>query len=209
MPGPASTPRRRLPPDQRRELIEIAAAEVFAERGYRSASVEEIAKRSGISVPVLYDHFASKRDLHRHLLEKHFAELRALWAERLGVLGGKQGQRIRDAIDAWFAYVEGHPYASRMLFADTSGDPEIGAMHREVFDKSRSALLPVLAQEVHLDSNKDEVVVEMLWEGVRGVLQGLARWWSENPTVPRQQVVDAAVTTLWTGLGHIGKRHSS
>ena len=38
------------------------------------ANVSEIARRSGVSVPVVYDHFASKKELHQSLLERHFAQ---------------------------------------------------------------------------------------------------------------------------------------
>ena len=64
-------------------MIEQAATEVFAEHGYAAASMDEIARRSGVSAPVVYDHFASKADLHRRLLERHRDELVALWREHL------------------------------------------------------------------------------------------------------------------------------
>ena len=54
----------------RREVIEGAATELFAQRGYHGAAMEEIAQRSGVSVPVVYEHFDSKKDLHRRLLER-------------------------------------------------------------------------------------------------------------------------------------------
>jgi AcrR family transcriptional regulator len=64
--------RKRLTAAARREVIAAAATELFAERGYQRASIEEIARRSGVTPPVVYDHFASKRDLYRDLLERHF-----------------------------------------------------------------------------------------------------------------------------------------
>ena len=69
-------PRKRMTAAARREVIARAATEVFAERGYQGASVEEIARRSGVTPPVVYDHFDSKQDLYRCLLERHFADLR-------------------------------------------------------------------------------------------------------------------------------------
>ncbi|HEV2790334.1 MAG TPA: helix-turn-helix domain-containing protein, partial [Solirubrobacterales bacterium] len=72
--------RRRLSAARRREVIEAAATGLFAERGYRGASIEEIARHSGVTPPVVYDHFPSKLGLYRELLEGHFARLRAIWA---------------------------------------------------------------------------------------------------------------------------------
>lgn len=160
--------------------------------------MEEIARRSGVSVPVLYDHFTSKQDLHRHLLVRHFAELRALWTDRLAS-PQPASQRIGVAVDAWFEYVETHPYAWGMLFADTTGDPDIYAMHQEVAAASRDALLPLLAQELDVEASPS-LEVEMLWEAIRGVLQGLARWWFQHQGTPRREVVETALATFWDGL---------
>jgi AcrR family transcriptional regulator len=186
---------------ERREVIELAATEVFAERGYHGASMEEIARRSGVSVPVVYDHFASKQDLHRRLLERHFAELRALWRARIE--SEPSAEQLAGAIDAWFAYVESHPFAWRMLFRDTTGDPEIEAIHREVAAQSRAALLPMFAREpatATIAGSADAEAVDMVWEVFRAVLQGLALWWYEHRHVPRERVVATAMNAIWIGF---------
>src|SRR5690349_19022593 len=104
--------RKRLSAAQRRGVIEAAATDLFAERGYRGASIEEIATRSGVTPPVVYDHFSSKLDLYRQLLEGHFAQLRAIW-QRDFPASDSSAQRTARAIDAWFSYVEEHPAAAR------------------------------------------------------------------------------------------------
>jgi AcrR family transcriptional regulator len=55
--------------DPREALVE-AAAKVFAERGFRAASVDEIAARAGFSKGAVYWHFDSKEDLFFALLEE-------------------------------------------------------------------------------------------------------------------------------------------
>jgi AcrR family transcriptional regulator len=55
--------------DGREQLLE-AAAWVFAERGFRAASVEEIAERAGFSKGAVYWHFEGKEDLLFALLEE-------------------------------------------------------------------------------------------------------------------------------------------
>lgn len=198
--------RSRLSAGARRELIEAAATEVFAERGYEGASMDEIARRSGVSAPVLYDHFASKRDLHARLLERHLAELRVVWREQLR---GEDAQerRVERAFDAWFAYVQIHPYAWKMLFRETTGDPQVRAMHERIRVASRAMLLPLLARELGAASTGepgaailDEETLELVWEMVRSVLQGLALWWYEHQHVPRARIVATAMNGLWIGL---------
>jgi AcrR family transcriptional regulator len=185
----------------RRELIATAAAELFAAHGYRGASIEEIARRSGVTPPVVYEHFDSKRDLYRELLERHFAELREVWGKHF-VGDDPLERRVASSFDAWFAYVEAHPFAGRVLFR-YSTDPEIEAVHAEVAAQSREAILPLFAAEPGAGNVAGSVAgegIEMVWVVLRGVLQGLAVWWSEHPDVPRERIVATAMNSLWIGF---------
>ncbi len=62
-----STPR--LPAARRRRQLLDTARAVFAERGFHSTSMNDIADAAGVTKPVLYQHFSSKRDLFREVLE--------------------------------------------------------------------------------------------------------------------------------------------
>ena len=197
-------PRRRLSAAQRRETIERAATEVFAEQGYRGASIDAIVRRAGVTPPVFYDHFASKEQLHRSLLERHYADLREVWT---GNLPGSEpaGERIHRAFDAWFSHVGEHPYAARMLFRDVTGDPGVDAVHAEVTASSRAAALHVLTDEPgaeHL-AGADPLALELAWEVFRVTLQGLALWWLDHPAVPRRQIVGVAMNALWLGFERV------
>src|SRR3954452_21156665 len=68
--------RRRMRRDDRtRQLLEVAEA-VISERGFQSASMDEIADRAGITKPVLYDHFGSKDGLFAAVIESARGDLR-------------------------------------------------------------------------------------------------------------------------------------
>jgi AcrR family transcriptional regulator len=183
-------------------VIERAATEVFAERGYARASMDEIARRSGVSAPVVYDHFASKRDLHRRLLERHTDELLNLWREHL-FSDEPPEVRIPRAVEAWTVYVETHPFAWQMLFRDTSGDAQVQASLREVNARGRAALVRILALEPgagNLAGTDDPAAFELAVELIRSGLTGLAVWWREHPGIPREHVVATAMNVLWIGL---------
>lgn len=187
--------------EARRAVIADAAAALFAERGYRGASIGEIASRSGVTPPVVYEHFESKRELYRELLERHFAELREVWREHF-VGEGPPEQRVARSFDAWFAYVEAHPFAGKVLFR-YSTDPEIEAIHGEVAARSREAILPLFAAEPGAENIAGSVAgegIEMVWVVLRGVLQGLAVWWADHPEVPRERVLATAMNSLWLGF---------
>lgn len=62
---PSGEPKfRRRPADRPAEIL-AAALEVFAERGFHSARLEEVAKRAGVSKGALYLYFETKADLFR------------------------------------------------------------------------------------------------------------------------------------------------
>jgi AcrR family transcriptional regulator len=56
----STTPRKRLTAGERRAAIQSSALEVFAERGYHTSSIDDIARTAGISKALIYEHFASK-----------------------------------------------------------------------------------------------------------------------------------------------------
>ena len=200
-----ATPRKRLTAAARREVIELAAMDVFAERGYHGASMDEIARRSGVTPPVVYDHFASKPALHRRLLERTRDDLLAMWRENLGGDGTLE-QQIAQAFDAWSRYVEAHPYAPRMFFRETTGIPEVRAMHREVAADANNALAEILGGlpgSAHLRAEGAPLAFAMTSEVIRGGLTELAIWWSEHPDVAREQIVATAMNTVWIGFERV------
>jgi AcrR family transcriptional regulator len=194
--------RKRLSAARRREVIEASATDLFAERGYRGASIEEIARRSGVTPPVVYDHFSSKLDLYRQLLEGHFAELRKIWGRDFPGDDPLAG-RIARAVDAWFTYVEQHPGAARLLFREPSGDREAETVHADVAAGSRAEVMKLFVAEPGSEEVTGPLAaegLEMAWVVLRGVLQGLALWWVEHPEVPRERVVATAMNSLWVGF---------
>jgi len=188
--------------EARREVIERAAAEVFAERGYHGASIDEICRRSGVTAPVLYDHFESKLALHRRLLERTRDELLELWRTHLA--GDEPAEeRIPRAIDAWAAYVQEHPYAPRMFFTETTGDPEVEAIHRQVQMQATAALGAIVGREAAQAPAAAGLPAEMAAEIMRSGLAGLAIWWSDHPEVAREEIVATALDVLWVGLERV------
>jgi len=68
---------RRLPADERWRAIVDAGLKVFTTGSYAGATTAEIARVAGVSEPVLYRHFASKRDLWLSCLAAAWDETRA------------------------------------------------------------------------------------------------------------------------------------
>jgi AcrR family transcriptional regulator len=73
----------RLPAAERRRLLIETAIRVFSDGSYRGTTTAEIARAAGISEPILYRHFASKRELYLAALDHVWSKARAKWTEVL------------------------------------------------------------------------------------------------------------------------------
>jgi AcrR family transcriptional regulator len=73
----------RLPAAERRLALVETAIRVFSEGSYRGTTTAEIARAAGVSEPILYRHFASKRDLYLAALDHAWAKARGVWEAAL------------------------------------------------------------------------------------------------------------------------------
>lgn len=73
----------RLPASKRREQLLDSAAELFAKSGYARATTAQLAKAAGVTEPIIYRHFDSKRDLFVALIERTGRETIDFWEKHL------------------------------------------------------------------------------------------------------------------------------
>ena len=126
----------RLPGPERRQAVVETACRVFAKGSYRGSTTAQIARETGVTEPVLYRHFASKRELYLACLDAVWEEVRELWEQAL--------EREEDPAN-WLkaigkAYLEARA-AARIVLVDlwiqalteAADDPEIRrALRRQV-----------------------------------------------------------------------------
>jgi AcrR family transcriptional regulator len=190
-PGPA--PQRRIAPPERRKLIEQAAERLFAEHGYTATTVDDIVVAAGVTKPMLYRHFDSKKAVYVMLLERHRDALAAGPLDAYIYGAGTLEERLPAMLESWFSYVETHPFAWRLLSAQATDDPEIQALHRELQRRQRAADAAIIRESLPAI---DDDQVEPLAEIVRASLTGLALWWHDNPDTPRATLVDTMLRLL-------------
>lgn len=204
--------RTRLPAAQRRAEILAAALVVFGERGYHGASIDLIAKEAGVSKALIYEHVASKRELHASLLEGHVGELFTRLAANAAT-GATGERRLRGGVEVFFTYVEEHREVFRLLFRDMA-EPEVAGAIAGV--QAQAAGLIVALMQGDPGAGGDRVpgatpeergrAIELLAIQLSGAMQGLANWWAAHPDVPRGELVDRAVDFGWTGLRQLRER---
>jgi AcrR family transcriptional regulator len=196
--------RRRLTKDERRARIMTAAARVFAERGYEAASLDEIAEAAGISKPVIYDHFESKRELHISLLESHSQEALAFLAERV-VGGSTVEEQLARGFDAFLEYVETHPYAWRLVFHDPmAADAAIVEAHERIRRRTSDAIAALTTAEPESQAGFEgldrQAAGELMAEMMKTASNGVAAWWYDHREVSRDVLVRALMGFCWLGL---------
>jgi AcrR family transcriptional regulator len=73
----------RLSGPERRQAVVETACRVFAKGSYHGSTTAQIARETGVTEPVLYRHFSSKRELYLACLDAVWARVRAVWEKAL------------------------------------------------------------------------------------------------------------------------------
>jgi len=122
----------RLPAAKRREQLLDVASDLFSVRGYAGATTAQIAKEAGITEPIIYRHFKSKRDLFVALIERTGRQTLDQWEKDLeGV--DDPGVRLTKIIDENPMVSEGGRKGYRVMLQSIS-EVEDPLIHKAVSD---------------------------------------------------------------------------
>ncbi len=91
----------RLPAPERRAAVLGCACRVFSKGSYHGTTTAEIARAAGVTEPILYRHFESKRDLYLACLDETWRGLRALWDDAVAA-EPDPGNWVRALSEAFF-----------------------------------------------------------------------------------------------------------
>ncbi len=119
--------RTRMAPEQRKAHLRAAARRVFAERGYASSGLAEIADRAKVSKTLLYHYYAEGRpELFTAVMDDLVTELTASTRAALAAPYDAQ-RRLGGFVEVFLSYFSERPDAFRLLFREPwgSGDPQV------------------------------------------------------------------------------------
>ena len=191
----------------RRVVILDAALDAFAERGYHETSLDAVAERAGISKALIYEHFASKRDLHRALLETYGRELLARVTEAIAA-AEHGGPRLEAGVDAFLRFVEERRDAWRMLVRNAT-EPDVARSVEQLQSDAAQAIGALMAEDAEAaqltDRAQAALDIEMFAQQLTGSVRALANWWDEHREVPRERVLAIAMEFAWLGLDRLGQ----
>jgi AcrR family transcriptional regulator len=200
--------RRRLTAEERRSAILDAALTAFSQKGYHATSLDDIAREAGVSKALIYEHFASKQELHADLIARNGRELTQRVAGALsGVEIESTVKRLATGLEAFFAFVEERRDAWRMLFRDAA-DPESSAVLDRMVEQVTAEVTLLIAQDPgarELTRVGDDRSLRLLAEMLVGGAQSMANWWTDHPDAPRSQLVEIAMDFAWLGLERLSR----
>ena len=121
----------RLPAEERRASLLDAACRLFAGRSYRGTTTADLARAAGVTEPVLYRHFPSKRALYLACMDWSWEEVQELWAEPLAAEPdpGLWLSAMRAGVRRVGGRAAAHSPLWVQALAESSDDPEIARLH--------------------------------------------------------------------------------
>ena len=189
----------RLPADARREQILDVALEVLGRAGYHGASMNDIAEAAGVTKPVLYQHFDSKRELFLALL--HTVGDRLLSAIVRATADAADGKAQTElGFRAYFRWVAHDHDAFMLLFGGGARrDDEFREAVRRITDEAAEAIAPLIAVAI------DEEERRTIAHGLVGLAEGASRRLVDRGEPFDPDEVARSISRLaWAGLRALG-----
>ena len=184
-------------PERREQLLEVAGA-LFGSHGYHGLSMEQLAEGAGVSKPVLYQHFPSKRELYLAVVRDALAEMERVVRSALQGTADNRA-RIHEAIGAYFDVVHNRRFQVLVGAGELADD----AVRSEVEGSTRR-LAATVGNLIATDAGLSDAVAQFLASAVQGLAMEGARWWVEHPDVDRDEAVLLLSRLVWRGLGSFG-----
>jgi AcrR family transcriptional regulator len=174
------------------QLLELAEA-LFAERGYAGTSMDELARRAGVTKPVVYELFGSKDGLFEVCVDRSVARLASEISTAVRAEGDPE-TRLRAGGLAFIRFAA----ANRLTFDLMSMGGSFEQKARAV-RSSQAELIRELMAEMAAEGT-DPRELEMAAHAVNAAYEGVAHWMWAHPDVPIERIADWIAELLMPGL---------
>jgi AcrR family transcriptional regulator len=188
-----------MPPEERREQLLDATVGLIVEKGYESVSMEGIARRAGVTKPVVYDLFGSLADLLEALLEREEERALLQLAELLPAPreDADPAELLVEGLDAFLRAVESRPDAWRLSLMPVEAQPGIV---REHVERDRTAIANQLESIVRWGVERLEIPikdVELLVQTIIVLAEdGARRHLADPKRYPRERLTAFTASLL-------------
>lgn len=188
----------RLPAAERREQLLRVALESFAAHGYHGTAMNDVAEAAGVTKPVLYQHFESKKALYTELVNELGAGLEQQIVDAVSVADGPR-QQVEAGFRAYFRWATAQADAFRVLFAERNrADRELAA----AVSKVESMVADTVASLIRVEG-LSEAERHVLAYGVVGLAEATSRRWlveGLGPGTDADAFAETVAELAWSGL---------
>ncbi|MGH3244422.1 MAG: TetR/AcrR family transcriptional regulator [Spirillospora sp.] len=194
-PRPPSRRRRMSRAERERQMLDVAE-EVFGERGYKAASMDEIAERCGVSKPMLYEYFGSKDGLLVACMSRSKAELLDVTQKAMAGATDPEDILWRGMV-AYFGFVDAHSRSFAMLREPVQAPP--AAMEAvEATRRQQSTLIAGVLTT--FAPSAPAGVIDAFTQIIIGGSERLAHWKTQHPEVSAEDAARHMTGFCWNGL---------
>ena len=189
--------RTRLPRDERKAQLLVAALEIFTAAGYHSAAMDEIADRAGVSKPVLYQHFPSKLELYLAVLDIHI-ELLVTQIQKAIASSPDNASRVKATVDTYYSFIDNGGDSYRLLFEnDMNSEPAV----RERLNRMTHDCAEAVSTAISQDTGIPKEASMLIGVALMGCAQVTARHWLERESqLTGEQATGLITNFIWRGL---------
>ena len=115
-----------LDKETRQQQLLDAAIRVFARKGYRAASIDDMIKEAGVARGTFYLYFEGKKEIFLKIIDSYFEKLRALFEElsQYEVTPKNFRQHMRETLLAWLSFFVRHKDLAKIMFREANSIDE-------------------------------------------------------------------------------------
>lgn len=192
----------RVPRELRTRQILALAEELFVERGYAAASMDDLAARAGVSKPVIYDLVGRKDDVFEACVRRVADLLAEQVADAVVAAGQTEAERLRAGALAWFRFIgERRGLWDALL---SSADAPTTAAVASIRARQDDFVAQQLASTVQVRGDDiDQVLVGAVATAMNGAFEALGRWWSDHPDRTAEELADLYTRLVLPGLDQL------
>jgi AcrR family transcriptional regulator len=177
---------------RRRQLVELAE-QLFAERGFARTSMDELARRAGVTKPVIYELFESKDGLFRACVDRAIERMADSIVEAFRSETEPEA-RLRAGGLAFLRFARDNRVAWDLMAMQSRFAEQAQAVRRD-----QAQLIRTLMTEI-APADTDPQELEAVAYAVNSAYEGAAHWMWEHPDTPAERVADWIVALLLPGL---------
>ena len=190
----------------RRSKVMRSGLEVFTEKGFHLASMDEIADRAGVSKPILYQYFASKNDLYLGILDERVEAIVEQVRSAIDSASTNKS-RLEAAISCYFKLIDDADLGYRLIFeSDFTMNHDVRARVEDVV----SQVSRIVGTEVSKQTGMSLGEANILAGGLSGLAQAAAwRWLRLGRPISMELAISQTLDLAWNGLSAINSQERS